>query len=313
MQIGYIGLGKMGKNMVLRLHEQGVMVVAWNRSAEPKKEVAAAGVQVTETIEELIGKLETPRVVWLMLPAGQVVDEFIAQLTPLLSAGDLVIDGGNSFYKDSLRRSKPLNQQGIHFMDIGVSGGPKGARDGACLMIVGEAEDFERVKTICMAAAAPNAFARLGPVGAGHFAKMVHNGIEYGMMEALAEGTSVLKNSQFEFDLAQVMELYNRQSVITSRLVGWAKQAFDKDPTLENVSSQIGSGGGGDKRIPGEADWTVGAAHELGVQTPVIEDAIKVREDSSSVDESSPNGFRNKVVSVLRGEFGQHDVKKENN
>lgn len=310
MTLGYIGLGKMGKNMVLRLHEQGIPLIAWNRSPGPREEVASAGVQTADTVEELIRKLEPPRVIWIMLPAGPVVDEFLAKLIPQLTAGDLLIDGGNSFYKDSIRRGESLRSKDIHFVDIGVSGGPGGASSGACLMIGGEAEDFQRIKVICGAAAAPGAFARLGPLGAGHFAKMVHNAVEYGMMQSLAEGVAVLAQSQFNFDLAQALDLYNKQSVITSRLVGWAKDAFEKDPQLENISSKIGSGGGGDQRIKGEADWTVEEANELGIKTPVISEAIKVREESADVAEDSPNGFRNKVVSALRGEFGHHQVSK---
>lgn len=298
MQIGFIGLGKMGKNMVFRFHEKGIAVVAWNRSEEPRDEVAQAGVETTETVEELVNRLDPVRTIWLMLPAGEVVDEFIDKLLPLLSSGDLVIDGGNSFYQDSLRRAEKLQQSGIHFMDIGVSGGPKGAREGACLMIGGSAEDFARIKDICEAAAAPEAYAHLGQVGAGHFAKMVHNGIEYGMMQALAEGTTVLKQSEFGYDLAQVMKLYNQQSVIASRLVGWAKDALEKDPNLKDISSKIAA--------TGEGEWTVKTAHELGVEVPVIEKSLEVRVKSSEESES----FRDKMVSALRGEFGQHQVKK---
>lgn len=310
MQLGYLGLGKMGKNMVFRLHEAGIEVIAWNRSEGPREEVADSGIQTAQTLEELISKLEKPRHLWMMLPAGDVVDELFDKLIPLLEAKDLIIDGGNSFYQDSLRRAEKLQAHGVHFMDIGVSGGPAGARFGACLMVGGLKADFDKILPVLEAAAAPGAFAYLGPVGAGHFAKMVHNGIEYGMMQSLAEGTAILKQSQFNFDLAQVMDLYNKQSVISSRLVGWAKAAFEKDPKLESISSKIGSGGGGGQRIKGEADWTADEADELGIDVPVIKEAIRIREDSGSVNEGSPDGFRNKVVSALRGEFGSHNVKK---
>lgn len=310
MKLGYIGLGRMGKNMVLHLLEQGVEVVAWNRSPEPLKEVVRMGAIGAESIEDLVSKLETPRIIWLMLPAGQTTDEFIDKLLPLLSKGDLIIDGANSFYKDTLKRAEKINPTGIHFMDIGVSGGPGGSRVGACLMIGGNKEDFERIEPFARLIAAPGAYQHLGPIGAGHFAKMVHNGIEYGMMESLAEGLAVLKNGPFKFDFNKLLDIYNHRSVVESRLVGWAQKAFVEDSELSSTSSQIGSGGAGAKRIPGEADWTVDVAKELGIDAPAIENAIKVREDSSQVEENSPNGFRNKVVSALRGQFGQHAVKK---
>jgi len=300
----------MGKNMVLHALEQGIEVVAWNRSQEPLKEVSNAGAIAAKNIQDLVSKLESPKLVILMLPAGDVTDEFIIELKKYVEPNDLIVDAANSFYKDTLRRAEDLNKQGIHFMDMGTSGGPGGARGGACLMIGGSDEDYQRLKPIAEKLAAPGAFQHLGPVGAGHFAKMVHNGIEYGMMQALAEGIAVLKKAQFNFDLIQVMDLYNHQSVITSRLVGWMKDALSKEPNLDNISSMIGSGGGGNIRIPGEADWTVQAAKEMGIDTPVIEESIRAREESWKVEESSSNGFRNKAVSAMRGEFGKHAVTK---
>lgn len=310
MKIGYIGLGRMGKNMVLKLLESGIEVVAWNRSPEPLAEVVKAGAEGAEDLQNLVSKLESPAVIWLMLPAGETTDQFIDQLLPQLKPGDLLIDGANSFYKDTLKRWDKIKPTGIHFMDIGVSGGPGGARIGACLMIGGSEEDFSRIEPLAKAAAAEGAYQHLGEIGAGHFAKMVHNGIEYGMMEALGEGLSVLKNSPFKFDFEKLLDIYNHRSVIESRLVGWAQNAFKEDPELQNTSSTIGSGGAGAQRIPGEADWTVETAKELGIDTPVIESSIKIRENSGSVEENSPNGFRNKVVSALRGQFGHHAVKK---
>ncbi len=310
MRIGYIGLGRMGKNMVLRLLESGIEVVAWNRSLKPREEVKEAGAEAVETIEELIEKLEIPRTIWLMLPAGETTDEYIQKLIPLLNKGDLLIDGANSFYKDTLRRANELSIHEIRFMDIGVSGGPGGARTGACLMIGGEKEDFEKIKNLAIAAAAPDAFKHLGPTGSGHLAKMVHNAIEYGMMESLAEGLAILKHSEFKYDFSSLLDLYNHKSVIESRLVGWAKEAFDEDPDLSDTSSIIGSGGAGKERIKAEGDWTMELAKGLGVEAPSIEASMQVRSDSPNVEESSPNGFRNKVVSALRGKFGAHAVKK---
>ncbi len=309
MKVGYIGLGRMGKNMVLRLLEQGQEVVAWNRSPEPVQEVVAAGAIGAESIEDLVKKLEGPRVIWLMLTAGEVIDSMIDQLLPLLDKGDLIIEGANSFYKDTLKRAAKLQAAGIKFMDIGVSGGPDGARVGACLMIGGSEEDFERIKDLAIAASAPDAYQHLGPVGAGHFAKMVHNGIEYGMMESIGEGLAILKFAPFKYDFTKLLDIYMHRSVVESRLVGWAQDAFKEDGELANTSSIIGSGGSG-KRVPGEADWTVDVAKEIGINIPAIENALKVRENSAQDPEESPEGFRNKVVSAMRGQFGQHAVKK---
>lgn len=310
MRIGYVGLGRMGKNMVLHLLEQGIEVVAWNRSPQPREEVAKAGALSVENLEELVSKLETPRIIWLMLPAGQVTDEFIDKLLPLLQSGDLLIDGGNSFYKDTLRRAEKLQKSGIHFMDIGTSGGPNGARIGACLMIGGDVEDFQKVEELAKAAAAPGAYQHLGPVGAGHFAKMVHNAIEYGMMESIGEGLAILKSGPFEYDFTKLLDLYNHRSVVESRLVGWALDAFKEDADLSNISPVIGSGGAGKERVSAEADWTADIAKDIGIDTPAMEAAIKVRSESADVPEGSPNGFRNKIISAMRGQFGGHEVKK---
>lgn len=320
MKIGYIGLGRMGKNMVLRLLEAGIEVIAFNRSLEPISNIKfqISNIERTEkkftaakSIEELVEKLPKTRIIWLMLPAGEVTDEYIDKLLPLLSADDLIIDGANSFYKDSLRRAEKAKQKGVHFMDIGVSGGPKGAREGACLMIGGSLLDYERTEQLAKAAAAPGAYQHLGPVGAGHFAKMVHNGIEYGMMESLGEGLAVLKYSQFKYDFVKLLDLYNHKSVIESRLVGCTKEAFKEDGNLSNTSSIIGSGGAGKERIKAEADWTVDVAKEISVDVPAMEDSIRIRSESPKVLENSPNGFRNKVISAMRGKFGSHDVKKK--
>jgi 6-phosphogluconate dehydrogenase len=305
MTIGYIGLGRMGKNMVLHLLEQGIEVVAWNRSPEPLKEVEEAGAIAASDLEDLVTKSGQPgeRVIWLMLPAGEVTDEFIDKVLPLLSPNDLLIDGGNSFYKDTLRRAEKIKSTGVHFMDIGTSGGPGGARTGACLMIGGEKEDYERIIELAKAASAPDAYGSFGEVGSGHFAKMVHNGIEYGMMEALSEGLAILKNAPFKLDLSEILRVYNNRSVIESRLVGWMKQAIDEDPNLTEYSSVIGH--------TGEGEWTVKTGEELGVGVPVLKDAFQVRMESKDVKEDSPDGYRNKATSAMRGKFGQHPVKKD--
>lgn len=313
MKIGYIGLGKMGKGMVLNLLEKGIEVVAWNRSPEPREEVKAAGAETVENAEDVVKVLregiaseEAPRndgiIVWLMLPAGETTDEFIDKVLPLLKAGDLLIDGANSFYKDTLRRAEKIKPTGVRFMDIGVSGGPKGARTGACLMIGGDKADVEEIKELIIAASAPDAWGHFGRVGAGHFSKMVHNGIEYGMMQAIGEGAAILKASDFDLDLNDIFRVYNNKSVIESRLVGWTREALEEDPELSEYSSKINH--------TGEGEWTVIAARELGVDPVVIEDSFKVRVNSVNDDENSPNGFRNKAVSAMRGKFGGHSVKK---
>lgn len=302
MTIGYIGLGKMGKNMVLHLLEQEVPVVAYNRSPDPLEEVVQAGASKATSIEDLVHQLKAnssklPAIVWLMLKAGSVVDEHIEKLIPLLQKGDLIIDGGNSFYKDTLRRAKQLSSHGIRYMDVAVSGGPNGARTGACLMIGGETEDFDRVRPLIEKIAAPTAYAHVGKAGAGHFAKMVHNGIEYGMMQAIAEGAAVLDASEFDYDLSNVFSIYNNRSVIESKLVGWTQGVFAENPTLQDVSSAIG--------MLGEGEWTVDTAKELGIPVPIIEGSVKVRQQSVQ----EPENFRNKVVTALRGAFGGHNTK----
>ncbi|MBI2012081.1 decarboxylating 6-phosphogluconate dehydrogenase [Candidatus Daviesbacteria bacterium] len=313
MKIGYIGLGKMGKNMVLNLLEKGIKVVAWNRSPEPLDEVVKAGAIKAKSIEDLVVNLDSSgpldhqndrhgRIIWLMLTAGEVVDEYLDKLIKLLDKGDLIIDGGNSYFKDTLRRGENLKKLGIRFMDIGTSGGPSGAREGACLMIGGDKKDFQEILPLVKAASAKDAYGHFGKVGAGHFVKMVHNGIEYGMMESIAEGAAILENSQFNLDLREVFRVYNSRSVVESRLVGWLLDAFRDDPKLKDISSEIHS--------TGEGEWTIKTAKEMGIDIPVIEDSFKVRKNSSKDKENSPTGFRNKSVSAMRGKFGQHSVKK---
>lgn len=290
MKIGFIGLGKMGKGLVLSMREKGIEVLAWNRTPNEVTSV--------ESVEAMIKQLEPgKRVIWLMV-MSTATDAMLEVLKPLLSPGDLIIDGGNTFYKDDLRRGAEMAKLGIKYMDIGVSGGPKGAREGACLMIGGDKEKYEELKSLWEAISSPNAFEYFGSVGAGHFAKMVHNGIEYGMMQAIAEGAAIMKASQFNFDLAKVFKLYNNRSVIESRLVGWAEEAFVENPELSETSSAIGH--------LGEGEWTANTAKELGVDAPIIQESFNVRVRSLT----EPENFRNKVVSALRGKFGGHKVGK---
>ena len=291
MKVGFIGLGKMGAGLFEHARESGVDVSSWNRSPNSLATVA--------TVEELVGTMRAgERVVWLMLPAGPVVDEFLAQLLPLLTPGDTVIDGGNSHYPDTLRRGKILTEKHIHFLDVGVSGGPSGARHGACLMIGGERSVFESLSELWIALAAPDSYRYLGDCGAGHFAKMVHNGIEYGMMQAIAEGAATLAASPFHIDLSAAFDIYNHNSVITSRLVGWTQEALTEDPALSHISSKIDH--------TGEGEWTVEAAKEFNIETPIIAESLEVRKRSTAESDS----FRDKVVSAMRGKFGGHKVAK---
>lgn len=305
MRIGYVGLGKMGYNMVLNLLEHGVEVVAWNRSAEPRQKLKKENpkAEVAEDLQSLIGNLQSPRIIWVMLTAGEPTSNMIQELSEKLSEGDLVIDGGNSFYKDTLKHAELFKEKGIHFMDVGTSGGPSGARNGACLMIGGEREDFKKQEELFKVIASEGAYQHLGNVGTGHFTKMVHNGIEYGMMQAIGEGFAILKHSDFNIDLQKAADIYQHRSVIESRLVGWLQEALDEDPTLSDISSKIGANG--------EGEWTVNTAGELGISVPVLSQSVEIRKQSAQVDENSPEGYRNKVISAMRGKFGGHEVSKK--
>jgi len=314
LRVGFIGLGRMGKNIVLNLLEHGIEVVAWNRSPEPREELKkeADGLQnltIVENTDDLVKSLQTPRIIWLMVSA-EAMDAVLADLAPKLSEGDLIVDGGNSFYKETLRRAKELSEKGIHYMDCGTSGGVEGARHGACMMVGGSKEDFEKIEPVLKAEAAPNAYGYLGPVGAGHFAKMVHNGIEYGMMEAIGEGAAMLKHTpEFNFDLREVFRVYSEKSIVDSRLVSWTLAELKNDPNLDNIVSVIGSAGGSGK-AKGEGHWTLELAKDMGVDTPVIQASVDVRDNSDKDIENSPNGFRNKIVAAQRWQFGRHPVKK---
>lgn len=296
MTLGYLGLGKMGRNMVLRLLDKKHQVIAWNRSPKPREAVAQAGAQTTKTIQDLVNQLQPPRVLWLMLPSGDVTGNTIDQLSNLLKPGDTIIDGANSFYKDSVTRAKKLRDFKINFLDVGVSGGPHGARHGACLMIGGDAGTFNVLEPLFKDLAAKDAYQFFDGPGAGHFVKMVHNGIEYGMMQAIAEGFAVMKASNFHLNLAGIANIYQHQSVIQSRLIGWAKSGFQEyGQELESVSSTIAHSG--------EGEWTIQTAGELGVDTPIIQGAFDFRVNS----QQNP-AFTNKIVSMLRNQFGGHSI-----
>jgi 6-phosphogluconate dehydrogenase len=296
-QLGIVGLGKMGGNVARQLLEKDWEVVGFNRSPDDTQALEKEGMTGAYSIAELVEKLTGPRIVWIMLPAGPVIDEKIAELVPLLEKGDLIIDAGNSLYKDSQRRAQELEPTGIKFMDVGFSGGPGGARSGGCLMIGGTRSMFEEYEELFRDCAKPDAYAFFDGVGAGHFVKMVHNGIEYGMMQAIAEGFEVMKTSDYGLDLEEVARIYHNGSVIESRLTGWLIDAYKQyGQELEDVSSTVAH--------TGEGAWTVEAADELQVPVPVIKDSLEFRKQSA--DKPSYTG---KVLSALRGQFGGHAIK----
>lgn len=299
MKLGYIGLGKMGKNMVEHLLEQKFEIVAWNRSPEPLQYVVAKGAVAATDFADMVQKLEAPRTIWVMLPAGDVTMGVLKELSELVQPGDTVIDGANSFYKNTIECNKLFEPKGINFFDVGVSNGPGGARTGACLMVGGKKEWFTKYEELFKAIAAPGAYRLFPGIGGGHFVKMVHNGIEYGMMQSIAEGFAVLKASHYDHDLQQIAELYNNHSVISSRLVDWLAQGYAKfGSELTDISGTVAHSG--------EGQWTVETAKELGIPTPAIADALQFRIDSTQ----NPS-YTGKVVSLLRFMFGGHNVKAE--
>jgi 6-phosphogluconate dehydrogenase len=298
MQLGFVGLGKMGFNMVERLLEKKHAVTVYDRSTEQAAALAKQGALSAVSLQALASSLSPPRLIWLMVPF-QAVDAVLKDLVPLLSRGDAVIDGGNSPYKYSVRRADELAQQGISFLDAGVSGGPAGARSGSCIMIGGRSEVFRQYEQLFRDLAVEHGYAHVGKAGAGHYVKMIHNGIEYGMMQALAEGFSLLKSAPFDLDLVGISELYNHRSVIESRLLEWLKLAYERyGRDLESISGSAGQSG--------EGMWTVEAARELGIPVPVIQAALDFRLRS----QKNPD-YTGKVISALRHEFGGHDVTEE--
>lgn len=298
MRLGYIGLGKMGKNMVELMLESGIEVVAYNRSPKSVEEVEKLGAIPAYKYEEIFQNLDDDqRIIWLMVPHS-AVDQVIQDIKPLLKKNDIVIDGGNSNFKDTLRRGKEMGDMGVLYMDVGVSGGPWGARHGACLLIGGDKDMYELLSPIFKAAAAPDCYQYLGKLGAGHFAKMVHNGIEYGMMQAIGEGMNVIKESDFYFNLEDVARIYNCRSVIESRLVNWLHEGYQKyGEELNDISGEVSHSG--------EGQWTIETAKEMGLEVPVIEKSFDFRVKS----EGNPS-YTGKVVSMLRNMFGGHDVSK---
>jgi glucose-6-phosphate 1-dehydrogenase len=306
-EIGIYGLGKMGVGLAKNFRDHGWRVVVSNRSHDPVVALEHEGFEGASSLDELLMKLSSPshknspRVVWLMVTAGKPVDELLFAkegLVSKLKRGDIVIDGGNSFFEDSVRRSKLLAKKGIAFLDVGVSGGPAGARNGACIMVGGDKKTFERLEPLFASASVPNGYAYFGAAGSGHFVKMVHNGIEYGMMQSIAEGFALMKKSPFKLDLEKIARLYNNGSVIESRLIGWLEsgfQAFGQD--LKSVSGSVA--------YTGEGEWTVKTGKKWKMKLPTIEDSFKFR-----VKPKKTPSYMGKILSTLRNQFGGHSTGK---
>ncbi|WP_028989561.1 decarboxylating 6-phosphogluconate dehydrogenase [Thermithiobacillus tepidarius DSM 3134] len=299
MQIAIVGLGRMGGNMARRLRRAGLEVVAYNRNGSVTDALAAeTGLQAVHSLEELIQALPAPRIVWLMLPAGDATQQHIDQLVPLLSAGDVLVDGGNAFYKDSMARGQALAAQGLHFVDAGVSGGVWGLDNGYALMVGGADEAVQRLEPFlkALAPAPDKGWLHCGPVGSGHFVKMVHNGIEYGMMQAFAEGFALLKGREdFDLDLAAVAEMWRHGSVVRSWLLDLTADFLKQDQELADVAPVVADSG--------EGRWTAMEAIEQGVPAPVISLALAMRFASQG-----RNDYPAKLLAMMRKGFGGHFV-----
>jgi 6-phosphogluconate dehydrogenase len=301
-QVAVCGLGRMGSQIAKRLSKKGFRVYGWNRSPEPVARMKRSKICASSDLAETVAKLtSSPRIFWIMLP-HTTLDEFLftpGHLGDHLKRGDIVIDGGNSFYKDSMRRAGELSKRGIHFFDCGTSGGIWGEKHGFALMVGGPKKQWSHIAPLMKALSSGDNYAHLGENGAGHFAKMVHNGIEYGMMEAIAEGYAVLDKSPFTYNMKDVTRVYQTGSVIRSWLIDLVRNIFEKED-IERTSGNIDA--------TGEGEWTINTAHELGVDVRVIEDAFRVRVESKEPKNQSK--FSNKIVALMRKQFGGHTIHK---
>ncbi len=301
MDLGIVGLGRMGANMARRLRRSGIAVAGWNRNPGVTQALAReTGLTAADSLKQLVSLLKSPRAVWLMLPAGEVTQRHIDLLAPLLEAGDVVVDGGNSFYKDSMRRARALAEKQIHFVDAGVCGGVWGLEHGYALMLGGPAEAVQRLEPVlkALAPAANKGWLHCGPSGAGHFVKMVHNGIEYGMMQAYAEGFALLAaQPDFALNLAAIAEMWRHGSVIRSWLLDLTAEALAQDARLDGIAPYVADSG--------EGRWTVQEAIERGVPVPVIAAALMVRFASQGRDD-----YACRLLAVMRRQFGGHATKK---
>jgi 6-phosphogluconate dehydrogenase len=300
MELGMVGLGKMGGNMTVRLVKGGHRVVGYARSKPVVDAVVRQGAGGADSLAHLVDQLPKPRVLWLMIPSGAPVDETLGKLRPLLAAGDLIVDGGNSYYKDTLRRSAEVAKWGFRYVDVGTSGGIWGLSEGYSMMVGGDPADVERIRPILetLAPGPKKGWGRVGPVGSGHFVKMVHNGIEYGMMQAYAEGFAVLEGKkEFALDLHQVSEIWRYGSVVRSWLLELTESALAENPTLAGIEPWI--------EDSGEGRWTVAEALDLNIPAPVITLALQQRLRSRE-----GNPFAERLIATMRAKFGGHAVKR---
>lgn len=300
MKIGLIGLGKMGANLAMNFKDHQHEVIGYDLSEAACESIAEKGIQVAKDMDDLIAKLDKPRVLWLMLPCGGPMDSTIEALSEKLAADDIVIDGGNSRYTDSMQHAKICANKQIRFLDCGTSGGVSGARNGACLMVGGDKSAFDVVKDALADVAVDQGMTYTGKPGSGHFMKMVHNGIEYGMMQAIGEGFQLMKESGFDYDLVEVAKNWNHGLVIHGWLMEIVQSQLEKDPDLADVVGEVDASG--------EAKWTVETALEKNISMPVTALSLMVR--SASKDQEK---FSSKMVAVMRNGFGGHNVKKKEN
>ncbi len=302
MRIGMVGLGKMGGNMARRLRRAGIEVVGNNRNVQVVHDLAAeVGLLPAASLAELVAQLEAPRVVWLMLPSGDPTEQNLEALVPLLEAEDVVVDGGNSNYHDTLRRGALLAKHGIRYVDVGTSGGVWGLENGYCMMAGGDDQALALLKPVleALAPAPDRGWAHVGPVGSGHYTKMIHNGIEYGMMQAYAEGLALLRSkSEFNLDLAQITELWRHASVVRSWLLDLTAEALADDTELAEIEPFVADSG--------EGRWTAIEAIDQGVAAPVMTLALQMRFNSQDAE-----GYGNRLLSVMRNAFGGHAMKEK--
>jgi 6-phosphogluconate dehydrogenase len=301
MELAMIGLGRMGANMTERLVRGGHRVVGFDPKPEARRSVEDKGAESAASLTVLVAKLKAPRILWLMVPAGDITDSTVTALLPLLAAGDTLIDGGNSNYKDTLRRAKMLAEKHIHYVDSGTSGGIWGLAEGYSMMVGGDESVVDRLRPIfeTLAPAPDRGWGRVGPVGSGHFTKMIHNGIEYGLMQAYAEGFSIMRHkSEFSLDLHQVAEIWRYGSVVRSWLLELTSAALEQNPKLDGIAPYVADSG--------EGRWTVAEAIDLDVPAPVITSSLLERLRSRDTE-----SFADKLLSAMRNQFGGHEMKKE--
>ncbi|WP_163527727.1 phosphogluconate dehydrogenase (NAD(+)-dependent, decarboxylating) [Halobacillus ihumii] len=298
MKIGMVGLGKMGLNLTLNLLDHEHEVVGYDTDLTVQDSVSHEKFSYQDSLAKLVSELPTPRVVWMMVPAGKITDSVIDELSNHLETGDMLIDGGNSNYKETLKHAETLEEKGIYLFDCGTSGGTDGARNGACTMVGGHPDKFKHIEPLFEAVSIENGYLYTGKTGSGHFLKMIHNGIEYGMMQSIAEGFDILNKSEFDYDYEKVAKVWNHGSVIRSWLMELTEQAFSKDANLDEIKGVMNSSG--------EGKWTVETALDHQVAAPVIALSLMMRYRSLEDDT-----FTGKVVAALRNEFGGHAVVKK--